>query len=280
MEFEWNISQVASYLSDTYALSPPVNVRLLGRGANENYLIESSGHRYVFRIYCENDYYPRNSQTYQFELDLLAFLHERHMPVPQPVRRRDGQWLSTMDTPTSIRHSALFHFFDGEEHVAWCPEVNEHAVMSFGASVAEIHRLMDQFHSPFPRHHLDMQYLIDGPLRTLGRLLKERCGKNLEFFHDHADTMRRRLAELGKGQGVYGLIHADLHVGNILFNPDVGFCILDFDQCAFGWRAYDVATFKCNTIETVPAHLTDDIWRCFLAGYEQVCPLTQLELDS
>ena len=46
-----------------------------------------------------------------------------------------------------------------------------------------------------------------------------------------------------------------------------------------GWRAYDVATFLYNIRETVPAHLHDDIWRCFLEGYNRVRPLTQLEMD-
>ena len=110
-------------------------------------------------------------------------------------------------------------------------------------------------------------------------ILKQRRGDDLAFFKDYADFMRQQLTTLGKGKDVYGLIHADLHVGNILYNPDTGFCILDFDQCALGWRAYDVATFMYNIVETVPAHLTNDILRCFLEGYNQVRPLTQLEMD-
>ena len=110
-------------------------------------------------------------------------------------------------------------------------------------------------------------------------ILKERRGEDLAFFKDYADHMRRQISGLGKGKDIYGLIHADLHVGNILYHPDNGYCILDFDQCAFGWRSYDVATFKYNIIETVPDHLTDEIWRCFLEGYNRVRPLTQQELD-
>ena len=57
-----------------------------------------------------------------------------------------------------------------------------------------------------------------------------------------ADSLPRS----ARAKTIYGLIHADLHVGNILYHPDDGFCILDFDQCALGWRAYDVATFLYN----------------------------------
>ena len=276
-------SSIASYLADHYGLAGPVEVRELERGANRNYLVTSQDQRYVYRIYTDHDFYIRNPEAYRYELDLLAYLREYKLAVPEPVKRLDGERLSVMgaasDTGNGARCGALFHFFDGEEHVTWHPEVNEPVVISFGAAVAEIHKRADQFTKPYCRHHFDLQYLLDGPLQTLESILKERRGQDLSFFKDYADHMRRQISGLGKGKDIYGLIHADLHVGNILYNPDDGYCILDFDQCAFGWRAYDVATFKYNIMETVPDHLTDEIWRCFLEGYNRVRPLTQTELD-
>ena len=286
---------VASYLADQYGLSPPVDVRELERGANRNFLVKSQGQRYIYRVYTDHDFYVRNPEAYQYELDLLAYLREFKLPVPEPVERLDGKRLSMMvDTSraatdphpesatgphTSVRCGALFRFFEGEEHVTWHPKVNEPVVISFGAAVAGIHQRADQFQRSYCRHHFDLQYLLDGPLQTLESILKARRGEDLSFFKDYADHMRRQISGLGKGKEIYGLIHADLHVGNILYHPDRGYCVLDFDQCAFGWRAYDVATFKYNIIETVPDHLTDEIWRCFLEGYNQVRPLTQQELD-
>ena len=293
-------------------------------GANRNFLVTSQGQLYVFRVYTDHDFYVRNPEAYRYELDLLAYLREYKLPVPEPVKRLDGERLSVMSVaadpqtgrpppkPTSgprsgpsthppnvpladpttvspigpttgpqptVRCGALFHFFEGEEHVTWHPEVNEPVVISFGAAVAEIHQRADQFTRPYCRHHFDLQYLLDGPLQTLESILTERRGQDLSFFKKYADQMRRQISALGKGKDIYGLIHADLHVGNILYHPKNGYCILDFDQCAFGWRAYDVATFKYNINETVPDHLTDEIWRCFLEGYNQVRPLTRAELD-
>ena len=304
-------SSIASYLADHYGLAEPVEVRELERGANRNYLVTSQDRRYVYRIYTDHDFYVRNPEAYRYELELLAYLREYRLPVPEPVKRLDGERLSVMGAATDIparrlsdprsgpsthpssvpqtdpttrprasgRCGALFHFFEGEEHVTWHPEVNEPVVVSFGSAVAETHRRADQFKAPYRRHQFDLQYLLDGPLQTLESILEERRGQDLSFFKDYADYMRRQISGLGKGKDIYGLIHADLHVGNILYNPDDGYCILDFDQCAFGWRAYDVATFKHNIVETVPGHLTDEIWRCFLEGYNRVRPLAQAELD-
>ncbi len=309
-------SSISSYLADHYGLAEPVEVRELEPGANRNYLVTSHGQRYVYRAYTDHDFYVRNPAAYRYELDLLAYLREYKLPVPEPVNRLDGERLSEMgaagDTPAGrpsanptsgprsgpstnppsvspigpttglqpdSRCGALFRFFEGEDHVTWHPEVNEPVVISFGAAVAEIHQQADQFPRPYCRHHFDLQYLLDGPLQTLESILQERRGEDLSFFKDYADHMRRQISGLGKGKDVYGLIHADLHVGNILYHPENGYCILDFDQCAFGWRAYDVATFLYNINETVPDHLTDEIWRCFLEGYNQVRPLIQAELD-
>ena len=288
---EQSCSAVAAYLVEHYGLAPPVDVRELEPGANRNFVITSQDQRYVCRIYTDHDFYVRNPEAYRYELDLLAYLGEYNLAVPEPVRRLDGQLLSVMgaatDNPSGPSPdpwrdgacSALFHFFEGEEHVTWYPEVKEPIVTSFGAAVAEIHQRADQFPKPYCRHHFDLQYLLDGPLQTLESILKERRGEDLSFFKDYADHMRRQISGLGKCKDIYGLIHADLHVGNILYHPDNGYCILDFDQCAFGWRAHDVATFKYNIIETVPDHLTDEIWRCFLEGYNRVRPLKQQELD-
>ena len=292
-------SSIASYLAEHYGLAEPVDVRELEPGANRNFLVTSQGRRYVFRVYTDHDFYVRNPDAYRYELDLLVYLREYELPVPEPVKRLDGEWLSVMGAASNTstgapsrprdvsiagpqpgaRCGALFHFFEGEEHVTWHPEVNEPVVISFGAAVSEIHQRADQFSRPYCRHHFDLQYLLDGPLQTLESILQERRGQDLSFFKDYADLARRQISALGKGKDIYGLIHADLHVGNILYHPENGYCILDFDQCAFGWRAYDVATFLYNINETVPDHLTDEIWRCFLEGYNQVRPLTQAELD-
>ena len=278
-------------------------MRELEPGANRNFLVTSQDQRYVYRVYTDHDFYVRNPDAYRYELDLLAYLGEYRLPVPEPVKRLDGERLSVMldstgapsgssfrlpsgprDGPIAgpqpgARCGALFHFFEGEEHVTWHPEVNEPVVISFGAAVAEIHQRADQFPRPYCRHHFDLQYLLDGPLQTLESILQERRGQDLSFFKEYADQTRRQISALGKGKDIYGLIHADLHVGNILYHPENGYCILDFDQCAFGWRAYDVATFLYNINETVPDHLTDEIWRCFLEGYNRVRPLTRAELD-
>ena len=96
-------SSIASYLAEHYGLAEPVEVRELEPGANRNFLVTSQGRRYVSRVYTDHDFYVRNPEAYRYELDLLAYLREYKLPVPEPVKRLDGERLSVMgatgDTP-------------------------------------------------------------------------------------------------------------------------------------------------------------------------------------
>ena len=48
------------------------------------------------------------------------------------------------------------------------------------------------------------------------------------------------MAELGSKPDVFGLIHADLHLENALFDGDA-VRLIDFDDCGLGYWLYDLA---------------------------------------
>jgi Ser/Thr protein kinase RdoA (MazF antagonist) len=50
--------------------------------------------------------------------------------------------------------------------------------------------------------------------------------------------VRAAAQALGQGPDAFGLIHADLHYGNLLFARDTVRAI-DFDDCGFGFRLFD-----------------------------------------
>lgn len=58
-----------------------------------------------------------------------------------------------------------------------------------------------------------------------------------ERVADHVGTV---MAELGDGPDAVGLIHADMHMGNVLFHAGEARPI-DFDDCGIGYWLYDIA---------------------------------------
>ena len=59
-------------------------------------------------------------------------------------------------------------------------------------------------------------------------------------FERVAQQVGSVMHQLGQGPDVFGLIHADAHLDNALFDGQQA-CLIDFDDCGFGYRIYDVA---------------------------------------
>jgi Ser/Thr protein kinase RdoA (MazF antagonist) len=86
-----------------------------------------------------------------------------------------------------------------------------------------------------------------------------------EWTAREAARVRALLESYGTGPDRFGLIHADLHYGNILFHRD-GPRLVDFDDCGPGFLAHDLRT---------PIHGNDKPFarESILSGYAQVRPL-------
>ena len=86
----------------------------------------------------------------------------------------------------------------------------------------------------------------------------------------------RRLAEYGQGPDRYGLIHADMRLGNLLVDGD-NVSLIDFDDCGFCWFAYDFAAAISfhETHKAVPA-----LRSAWLEGYRAVRPVRTSDQSS
>ena len=83
------------------------------------------------------------------------------------------------------------------------------------------------------------------------------------------ELLARQLQGYGTGPEVFGLIHADLRLANLMV-ADSGLWAIDFDDCGFGWWVYDLAA-ALSFIETDP-RLPELIAR-WCEGYARVASL-------
>ncbi|MBN8629589.1 MAG: phosphotransferase [Rhodobacterales bacterium] len=90
-----------------------------------------------------------------------------------------------------------------------------------------------------------------------------------ELLARATDRLAAALNAYGTGPGTFGLIHADLRLANLMVNGD-RLTAIDFDDCGFGWWAYDLAA-ALSFYETDP-RLPDLIAR-WCEGYTRVAPL-------
>uniref|UniRef100_UPI00286B31A4 phosphotransferase enzyme family protein n=1 Tax=Tabrizicola sp. TaxID=2005166 RepID=UPI00286B31A4 len=85
-----------------------------------------------------------------------------------------------------------------------------------------------------------------------------------------AADLAARLAAYGTGPEVFGLIHADLRLANLM-RDDTGLWAIDFDDCGFGWWMYDLAS-AVSFIETDPR--LPDLVHHWCAGYARAGQMT------
>ncbi|MFA4133068.1 MULTISPECIES: phosphotransferase [unclassified Brevibacillus] len=77
-----------------------------------------------------------------------------------------------------------------------------------------------------------------GPSRSKSH--KRRCKNTTVLYQLAADKILTGLSKLDKNSSNYGIIHGDLHQGNIVFhNGDPR--PIDFGRCGFGYYLYDIA---------------------------------------
>ena len=276
----WEPAVVTQAIRNHYdGLGPIKRASLIREGFNHNYKIEmQNGTKYVFRVYLSGKYYVRDQvhgDDLQFELDLLTFLRSKGLSVAEPIATKHGSTLgSTTYADTDKRFFALFHYAKGQALENRWKRLTQQQYFALGKLMAQVHVAADEFETQRHRYHLnDETYLLDETLNVLDSLFQQHGMEDTTFFRPFAEDLRAKiLAQLPKSTPTYGIIHADLHLGNIFYDDETNqFTLIDFDHCAYGWRAYDMA--PC-------AHLGRTTCDWILEGYNAVRPLEAAEIES
>ena len=237
--------------------------RYVRRGFNEHFRAVAADAQQHVRVYLDGKYYIGGDDDLRFELALTSALADAGCAVAAPIPRTDGELLTLADVAGRARRLALFEVAPGTVKAE--PTVDD--LRRFVGAVARIHSTIDEVAPTLPgdRYHLDERYLLEQPLAQLRRVVPEAV--EASPLPAAVDELAGMLASLPKDTSDYGIIHGDLHLGNVHVDDDDGgrLTIFDFDHCAHGWRAYDLAPIRMS--------LPDERWDEVLAAYESVRPL-------
>jgi len=262
---------------------------LIQHGENTTFRVDASGSvstgaakgpyvedRYLLRIHRVG---YQSSESIASELEWLSALRrDVGLAVPEPVLSQNGELLVTVSVPSvpEGRSCSLLRWMEGRFCRHRC---RPGRLRALGNLMASLHHHADSWPLPagFSRRHWDHEGLFgDGAGYYLASdavwalVPPARRGP----FEEVADQLRQVMLELGTGSDVYGLIHADLHMDNVLFRDGQARAI-DFDDCGFGYWIYDFAAALCDLqdAEEWPAHRD-----ALLDGYAQIRPLPEAQL--
>jgi len=204
--------------------------------------VDAGGEQYLMRVHRPNRHGVGVDSRVAVgaELDWLAALQaDTELSVPTPVRTRAGQWTTVVDG----RVCSLLGWQGGRMQAANPRPVH---FRRLGGVLARLHEHASTYEPPagFVRMRWDWETFF-GNTMEYGGVSVAGCWDLLPQavraqFDEVARRMRTVMAVLGEAADAFGLIHADLHLENALFDGDA-VRVIDFDDCGFGYWLYDLA---------------------------------------
>jgi Ser/Thr protein kinase RdoA (MazF antagonist) len=183
----------------------------------------------------------------------------------------DGQYVQVL----ASRHGGPARFAVAFERLSGAEPDSRDATRWFerlGELTALMHRHAQSWSLPegFRRKRWDFDAMV-GPQGFWGPW---RAGIGLDqagvvILETVLDVIRLRLERFGQGADVFGLVHADLRLANLLVDG-AHLRIIDFDDCGFSWYLYDFAT-SVSFIEHEP--IVPDLLQAWIQGYCRQRPL-------
>lgn len=247
-------------------------VRLLSHRENRVYAVDlPDGGKAVLRLHRKG-YHDR--ATLQSELTFMSALARAGVAVPAPIPAADGRLLVAVGGV----ECDLLSWIEGDPILRAGEPLPPDAAARYaalGKALALFHAAADAWSPPegFIRHSWDTAGLV-GETPFWGRFwdnpaLTAAERTTLVAARDRARTWLKENASSFD----YGLIHADAVRENVLVAGGVA-QLIDFDDCGWGWRLFDLAT-ALHPLDAEPAFPV--LRRALIAGYRAVRDLPAAE---
>lgn len=259
---------VQSVLQQWGMAGAPAN--LVAQRENHVYRVEHGGQTYALRLHRPG---YRTAAELTSELQWCDFLADQGLHVPRPVADTAGQILF----PIGETHASVLTWLSGTP-IGDGTEITGDAkavVQRVGEEMARLHDITDGWQSPqgFTRPDWTCDALIgEAPLWGNFRDHPDLSNDDLSLLQRAVTTARDDIDLLAIDTG---LIHADLLAENLMIDGDrIG--LLDFDDSAIGYRAFELATFLNRYVERPDF---DTLRAALCAGYARRRAIGTQELD-
>ena len=203
-----------------------------------------------------------------------ALRREAELPVQEPVLTSEGELtsLARADGSAEPRIAVLMSWVPGEQKAP--EELSRKELRMMGAHTARLHRHAESYAHPegFVRPQWGWRSTFGGsrPLWKRGREFYS--ADEMAIFRAASEYVRRDLRSLGKGNGVYGLIHRDIQAKNLVFDGEQVHAI-DFESCGWGHYLFDLALISLRLEWRGEEHA--GLHEALLEGYRRVRPLSR-----
>lgn len=263
-------SALINVVLSQYEIGSPICCQFWIRGLSDIYLVTTPENRYVLRV---SHSHWRSRSEIAFELALLQFLQKHQLPVAAPIYNRNGELSIQINAPEGDRFATLFTYAPGEVPLGDFNQSQGHHV---GEAMAKMHLVCQSFHSSITRPDLNLVTLLDESLLKIHPFLQHRS-QDWEYLTTLIRQVKDQIQVIPKEIPFWTICWGDPHSGNVHFTEDNQLTMFDFDQCGYGWRAFDIGKFLQITVRS---GLSKKVREAFLEGYQGVAAITQTEHDA
>ena len=235
------LRQVALVALGRYPL-PEGRLVFVSHGENTTFRHDSAAGRHLVRVH-RTQRHGRDVDSVAAIGSEIAWLRalraDTDLAVPEVLLTRDGAPTVTASAGDETRVCSVLRWMDGRIHEASARPVH---LRRLGAAAALLHDHADTWTPPpgFVRirwNHetffADVMVYGITPAAECWTLLPAEVRNRFEAVAARMSDVMRRVDDIG-------LIHADLHLGNALFDRGE-VKLIDFDDCGIGHRLYDLA---------------------------------------
>jgi len=239
----------------------PGSVHFFRTSANSIYRLTIDGSPAFLRLAPGTE---RTATSIRQELDLLAWLTARDVPVVQPIPARSGDLVVTVGTTIGPIHAVLFAALPGD--IRDLETLDLDAMATWGATVGRLHATMQDVPATLRRPA--------GWASALAWLVRKKTGLPESVA---AEGLRLREFLIGQPRTPerYGLLHTDLELDNLIWSDDVA--VLDFDEYGEGWYLLDIAKALTDVLDAGDS-LDSPRIQGFVTGYRTHLPLSDADL--
>ena len=269
-DWTYTYSQLSSHsvgqlVAQNYNLDDSLSCKFYVLGLHDNYLIECKKAKYILRLYRNN---WRTQEEIGFELELLAFLNSKTNQVAGPVLTKSGELTFKVESPEGERVAALFYYADG-----YAPDkaIQADEAELLGSAVANIHQLSEPFTTTYTRTPLDISHLLDESILAIESFISP---QEYAYLIKLQEKLHKVLPGIEQEMDVYGICIGDVNPTNFHINQNKQITLFDFDQCGYGYRAFEIGKF----FSSIHFHKERSAVKiAFLKGYQKKRSLSDAE---
>lgn len=266
---------VGEYIAENYKLTV-TSCRLLIHNVSDTYVIETTGEKYIFKIYRSSH---RSEEEIRGEAELLNLLRDNGASVSYTLPNSKGDMLTPFIAAEGERFGMLFSYAEDE------PEYNlsDNQLEVLGTEMAKFHNISASLHL----NHARPEFTIDTTLHKPLEVVKPAFKNMPEEYDTLTELVNKAITELEKlplEELQTGYCQFDFLPKNFHFSGnDITF--FDFDFAGKGHLIYDITTFYIHYFFDVSLgkrtrEEADRCFRIFLTAYRKIRPVSDLEINN